>query len=285
MENKKLNAYLSKRQNQGTVILCFKILLENIILNDFESTMTKAEIHKEFDAQHQKFGIGTFRSDYLLRQSASSNFNAIGVKKDNATFFINPEFLMGVSKEGLKAIIDEINDHFGDVIGKQQRFLNEIESNLSLSIDERKKFIADMLLNRETEKKGQTFEVTSFAILKTFYKIRGFELNRFSTVYANDGGIDFTSQSAVYQVTTNLSSKKFEEDLKKAPLKKRIFVYKKETSSFEQQSFDDELVLDYISSEDLIQHLEYLFRKKSHQNSTLIINEIISEFKREYYME
>lgn len=285
MENKKLSAYLSKRKNQGTVILCFKILLENILSGSFDATMTKSEIHKEFDNQHNKFGIGTFRSDYLLRQSSSSSLNAIGVKKDNATFFINPEFLMGVSKDDIRTIINDIEKHFGDIVGRQQKFLREIESNLNLDLDKRKKFITEMLLGRETEKKGQAFEITAFAILKAFYKIRGFELNRFSTVYSNDGGIDFTSQLAVYQVTTHLSPKKFEEDLRKAPLKKRIFVYKKSSSAFKNQSFDDELVLDHINSEDLLQHLDYLFKKKPQQNSTLIINEIISEFRREYYID
>ncbi len=285
MENKKLSAYLSKRKNQGTVILCFKILLENILSNDFDATMTKSEIQRKFDDQHQEFGISTFRSDYLLRQSSASDSNAIAVEKDNITFFVKPKFLTGVSKEDLQNIINNIEKRFADIVDRQQRFLREIEANLEHSLNEKKQFITDMLLTRETEKKGQAFEVTAYAILKTFYKIRGFELNRFSTVYANDGGIDFTSQTAVYQVTTNLTPKKFEEDLRKAPLKKRIFVYKKSSSAFERQNFDDELVLDYISSEDLIQHLNYLFEKKPQQNSTFIINEIISEFRREYYME
>lgn len=284
MRNAKLTKYLAKRKNQGTVILCFKILIDNIIENGVGSTMVKSEINGEFDRQHRNYGIGTFRSDYLLRQSASSDLNAIGVKADNSTFFINSDFITEVDTSDLQKISLEIEEHFGKIIGKQIAFFEEIKSYLNKDLDNRKRFIHEMLTERETDKKGQSFEVTSFAILKTFYKIRGFELNRFSTVYSNDGGVDFASQMAVYQVTTSLSPKKFEEDLQKAPLKQRIFVYKSATSAFDPKSFDDALVLDHISSEDLIEHLDYLFKKKPEQNSVMIINEIITEFEREYYI-
>ena len=58
-----LKKYIEKRIKQGTVILCFKILLDNLILNGRKSTMTKSEINKIFDDQHKNFGVGTFRSD------------------------------------------------------------------------------------------------------------------------------------------------------------------------------------------------------------------------------
>ncbi len=284
MSNKKLTNYLAKRKNQGTVILCFKILLDSVIKNGVDSTLQKSEINIEFDKQHKNYGVGTFRSDYLLRQSASNDLNAIGVMSDNSTFFINPEFLEGLSVVELKKIADEIEEHFGKIIRRQIVFFNEIQTYLTKDIQSKRDFICHMLIERETDKKGQAFEVTSYAILKTFYKVRGFDLNRFSTIYSNDGGVDFASQIAVYQVTTNLSQKKFEEDLQKAPLKKRIFVYKNTTSSFDLKNFDDELVIDYISSEDLIEHLDYLLKKKPEQNSKMIIEEIISEFEREYYL-
>jgi hypothetical protein len=284
MRSMKLAKYLAKRKNQGTVILCFKILLDNIIENGTGSTMLKSEIHSEFDKQHKNYGIGTFRSDYLLRQSASSELNAIGVKSDNTTFFINQDFIDGLETIDLKKISDEIKNHFNEIIGKQVAFFEEIKSYLNESLESRKLFIQEMLTKRETDKKGQSFEVTSFAILKTFYKIRGFELNRFSTVYSNDGGVDFASQTAVYQVTTSLSPKKFEEDLQKAPLKQRIFVYKTATSAFDPSSFEEDLVLDHISSDDLLAHLDYMFKKKPEQNSQMIINVIITEFEREYYL-
>ena len=284
MNNQKLSNYLDRRMKQGTVILCFKILLENAISNGISSTMTKAEINKEFDQQHKNFGVGTFRSDYLLRQTSKSDLNAIGVKSDNSTFYIREEFLKDLSTEDIETISKGIEEFYENLTQEHKRLFKQIEGALKLNIAGRKKFILKMLLEQETDKKGQSFEVTAYAILKAFYRIRGFELNRFSTVYSNDGGIDFTSQMAVYQVTTNLSNKKFDEDLDKAPLKYRVFVYKTAASGFDTSRFDNDLVLDHISSDDLVKHLEYLLEKRPDKNSELILKVIESEFIREYYL-
>ncbi|MBN1253054.1 MAG: hypothetical protein JXA16_13035 [Bacteroidales bacterium] len=283
-ENDLLTKYLTRRRKQGTVILCFKVLLDNAIVHGMSSTMTKSEIHQTFDKQHKNFGVGTFRSDYLLRQTSKSDLNAIGVKSDNSTFYIRPEFLVGLSKNDLKTISKEIESYYRNKLLKNKELFDLITDALSFSVEDRKRFILKLLLEMETDKKGQAFEVTAYAILKTFYLIRGFELNRFSTIYSNDGGIDFTSQMAVYQVTTHLSNKKFDEDLDKAPLKNRIFVYKNEGNGFDKSKFNHELVLDYISSDDLVNHLEYLFSKKPERNSEMILDIIQNEFEREYYL-
>ncbi len=284
MPNQNLQNYLDKRLSQPTVILCFKVLLDNAIAKGLEARMSKAEINRAFDKEHKNFGVQTFRSDYLLRQSGESPDNAIGVESGGNKFFIRPAFLMGLSQQELKAIIEKINKQFLEVSGKQKILYNEISSAWELSIEKRKEFIIFMLLKKETDRKGQSFEVTAFAILKTFYSIRGFELNRFSTIYSNDGGIDYTSQTSIYQVTTKLSDKKFEEDIDKAPLKKRIFVFREAVANFDFSKMDNELVSDYISADDLLSHLDYLFQKKPEINSSLILDSILTEFHREYYL-
>jgi hypothetical protein len=284
MPNQNLQNYLDKRISQPTVILCFKVLLENIIINGHEARMTKAEINRAFDKEHKNFGVQTFRSDYLLRQSGENPDNAIGVESDGNNFFIRPTFLTGLTQKDLILTIENINKQFLEVSAKQKILYDEILKARKLSIEERKEFIIFMLLKKETDRKGQSFEVTAFAILKTFYSIRGFELNRFSTIYSNDGGIDYTSQTSIYQVTTKLSDKKFEEDIDKAPLKNRIFVFREAATNFDFTKMDNELVSDYISSDDLLNHLDYLFMKKPEVNSALILNIILTEFQREYYM-
>ena len=284
MPNKNLQNYLDKRMSQPTVILCFKVLLDNAIAKGLEAKMSKAEINKAFDKEHKNFGVQTFRSDYLLRQSGENPDNAIGVESGGTVFFIRPAFLMGLSQQELKEVIEKINRQFLEVSEKQKILYNEISLAGELSIEKRKEFIIFMLLKKETEKKGQSFEVTAFAILKTFYSIRGFELNRFSTIYSNDGGIDYTSQTSIYQVTTKLTDKKFEEDIDKAPLKKRIFVFREAVANFDFSKMDNELVSDYISSDDLLSHLDYLFLKKPEINSSLILDAILTEFQREYYL-
>lgn len=284
IKNSLLQRYLDKRRKQGTVILCFKILLDHTIVNGRSAIMTKSEINKEFDKIHKEYGVGTFRSDYLLRQSSNSELNAIGVQNDNSTFFIRPEFIEGLNSSDLNEISSEIEEFYLEATKKHKALFTLIEDAFFLDLEGQKEFIIKMLLEIETDRKGQSFEVTAYAILKAFYRVRGFELNRFSTIYSNDGGIDFTSQMAVYQVTTNLSNRKFEDDIDKAPLKQRVFVYKNEGSGFDKSNFDNDLVLDFISSDDLKVHLNYLFEKKPKTNSKLILGIIKQEFEREYYL-
>jgi hypothetical protein len=284
MPNQNLQNYLDKRMSQPTVILCFKVLLDNVIINGREARMTKAEINKAFDKEHKNFGVQTFRSDYLLRQSGENPDNAIGVESDGNKFFIRPSFLNGLTPKDLKLTVEKINRQFLEVTEKQRVLYAEISKAGNLPVEKRKEFIIFMLLKKETDRKGQSFEVTAFAILKTFYSIRGFELNRFSTIYSNDGGIDYTSQTSIYQVTTRLSNKKFEDDIDKAPLKNRIFVFREAVTNFDFSKMDSELVSDYISGDDLLNHLDYLFLKKPEVNSSLILNTILTEFQREYYL-
>lgn len=284
MKNKHLEAYLTKRLSQPTVILCFKVLLDNAIENGLNSRMTKAEVNRAFDLNHKDYGVQTFRSDYLLRQSGASPSNAIGVENKGNDFFIRPQFLEGVSIKDLEFVSEKIEKQFSQIIEKHKSLYKEIEDSKNLSTDGRKSYILNMLLHHETDRKGQCFEVTAFAILKAFYSIRGFELNRFSTIYSNDGGIDYTSQSSIYQVTTRLSDKKFEEDLAKAPLKKRIFVFREASGNFDFDKLKNELVSDYIDSDDLKSHLDYMFEKNADKNSLLILETILSEFQREYYL-
>lgn len=280
--NKLLERYLKIQINKPTVILCFKILLEHYLLHDSSIGMKKADIGKAFNSLNKDFGVQRFRTDYILRQTGKKD-NVIE-EKDNL-FSIKDEVLKSLTKEDINLIISQIDNKYLTNREYRKVFMKELNQARDLNISDKKEFIESMLLSRETEKKGQCFEVTAFAILKAFYAIRGFEINRFSTVYSNDGGIDYTSQSAVYQVTTLLSDSKYLEDISKVPLKNRVFVYKTAVQQFDFSKMKDNLVLDYINSEDLLNHLDYLFDKKPEANSAMIIDTIIAEFKREFYYE
>lgn len=282
MISQKLERYLEKRIDQPTVILCFKILLQNIIQNGIGAGMSKSEIAKVFNAEHHNFGIQRFKTDYILRQTGMGD-SAILEKND--VFFIDSVFLEGSGEEEWNEIISNINIKYSNLEQERQRFYEEIHSVKSYDVNERRGFILDMLLYRETEKKGQTFEVTAFAILKVYYSNRGFELNRFSTIYSNDGGIDYTSQSSIYQVTTLLSDAKFNEDIKKAPMKNRIFVYRKAAPNFNFDLLKHKLVIDYINTDDLLHHLDYMIMKSPVVNTNKVLDVILSEFEREFYKQ
>ncbi|MGP0689576.1 hypothetical protein ACW5UC_23810 [Priestia aryabhattai] len=282
MINKELETYLERRINEATVILSFRILLENVINNGAKSTLTKTQIEEEFNRQNYKYGISTFRSDYVLRQSGNDK-NAISQHKDQ--FFIKPNFIQGMNTPDFREVANLIDQHWDKLSQEQHRFMNNIEAQLEKTLGIKKDFIEKMLLKVETRKKGQCFEVTSFSILKVYLQNRGFELNRYSTVYSNDGGIDFTAQNAVYQVTTKLDKRKFKEDLNKVPLKHRIFVFRELSANFDKKVFDNELILDYLSPTELIDYLNYLSeREPAERNLNKIIENILSEFKREYYV-
>ena len=81
-----------------------------------------------------------------------------------------------------------------------------------------------------------------------------------------------------------MSDTKFEDDLKKAPLKKRIFVFKKAITGFDFRKMEDDLVSDYISADDLKNHLDYMLSKKPEANSTMVLDVILEEFEREHYL-
>jgi hypothetical protein len=283
MINSKLQTFIDKRISQPTVILCFRILLDKVIEYGPDHTMTKSEIAAVFNKYNRSFGIQKFKTDYVLRQTGVGDENAL--REKNKKFYIDKSFLIDSSIEDLRELSEQINKRFASITEIHKKLYKEISDAKALSIDERKKFILFMLLEKETDRKGQSFEVTSYAILKAYYSIRGFELNRFSTIYSNDGGIDYTSQTSIYQVTTKMSDTKFDEDLLKAPLKQRIFVFKESVAGFDISRMSHELVSDYIDSKDLVEHLNYLIVKKPERNSSLILDILLKEFEREYYID
>lgn len=281
MVNTLLDAYVNRTINQPTVILSFKILLNNHRLNGVDARMTKTQIETEFNLVHTQYGIETFRRDYVLRQCGRDR-NAIDQHED--LFFIKPNFLDGMDDGDYATILGRIDTHWGAFQNQQQRMIDEIQSLIeSDSIEEKRSYIAEMLTEREAIKRGQAFEVASFAVLNTYLYALGFSLNRFSTTYSNDGGIDFVAQNAVYQVTTKLNERKFDEDIKKVPGKERVFIYKDLTRDFDAAHLNHELVINHIGKDELISFLDYLVSKNANRFLPLILNVMKTEFQREFY--
>lgn len=281
MINALLQEYVNRRMDQPTVILSFVILLKNHALNGITSSMSKTEIETQFNAVHMNYGIATFRRDYVLRQCGHDD-NAIDQTADR--FYIKPSFLEGMSPEDYTTLINQIENHWGNFLNEQQRIIREIDNLIDNGTsDERYQYIVDMLCTREAVKRGQAFEVASFSVLSCFLYAHGFDLNRFSTTYSNDGGIDFVAQNAVLQVTTKLSERKFEEDIKKVPGKMRILVYKDLVTGFNRENFNHELVINHFSKEELCEKLEYLRQKNEEKFIQRILQTMKSEFNREFY--
>ena len=281
MVNDLLIEYVNRTINQPTVILSFRILLNNHRSNGIDAKMTKTQIETEFNRVHAQYGIETFRRDYVLRQCGRDR-NAIDQHDD--LFFIKPDFIDGMIDDDFASILDKIDTHWDNFQNKQQEMIEEVQFFIENGTTEEKRtYVAEMLTNREAIKKGQAFEVTSFAVLNTYLYSLGFSLNRFSTTYSNDGGIDFVAQNAVYQVTTKLSEKKFDEDIKKVTGKNRVLIYKDSTKDFNTDHFNHDLVINHIDKDELLGFLDYLVSKNADRFLNMILNVIKTEFSREFY--
>lgn len=281
MVNDLLNAYVNRRIGEPTVILSFRILLENHLENGVAARMTKTQIETKFNQVHEQYGIATFRRDYVLRQCGHDE-NAIDQNSD--LFFIKENFLDGMDEADYRQVLAQIDAHWGGVRNQQQTLISEIRDLISTgTIEDKRNYVASMLTTREAIKRGQAFEVSSFAVLSTYLNTLGFSLNRFSTTYSNDGGIDFVAQNAVYQVTTKLSERKFEEDIKKVPGKQRVFVYKDIVHGFNMENLNHELVVNHIGKNELIGYLDYLVGKNPERYLDRVLDAMITEFQREFY--
>lgn len=281
MINQNLLTYLNRRLKEATVILPFRILLVNHMNNGINARMTKTEIETEFNQVHQNYFIATFRRDYVLRQSGN-DANAID-QKDNF-FYIKPTFLEGMVTEDYQNVLNMIDNHWTTVRETQGQIINEINDLIENgNTEEQIDFISSLLTTRETAKKGQAFEVSSYSVLYTFLYSLGFNLNRFSNTYANDGGMDFIAQEGIYQVTTKLSAKKFDEDIQKLHDVERILVYKDTVSTFNHESFNHHLIRNHLDKKELKLILRYLARKNPSRFIPMILRKINEEFHRELY--
>ena len=281
MINAKLLDYVNDKLSQPTVILCCRILIKNHQLYGPDARMTKTEIETEFNKAHEDYGIATFRRDYVLRQCGHDEN---GITQTDNLFYIRPEFLSGMSNKDYSSVIDIIDSKWISYKSQQNEVIAEIKNLLqSNDFSNQERYIRDMLTTRETVKRGQAFEVTSFSVLFVFLSSFGFSLNRYSTTYSNDGGVDYVGQNAIYQVTTKLSERKFEEDIKKAPGKNRVMVYKDIISGFDYDNLNHELVINHISKEELCEVLQYLAKKNPAKFLPEILNVMINEFLREFY--
>ena len=281
MINDLLQKYVSAKMNQPTVILPCRILIDNHRKNGINATLTKTEIETRFNAVHEQFGIATFRRDYVLRQCGHDEN---GITQTDNKFYIRPEFLTDMNDNDYAAILKQIDDHWGAFQNLQEHIINEIQDLFDNGThDQQKQYITDMLTRREAVKRGQAFEVASFSVLSTYLNSLGFTLNRYSSTYSNDGGIDFVAQNAVYQVTTKLSETKFEEDIKKVPGKQRVLVYKDLVRDFDLNNFNHELVINHLDKTELCNILSYLEEKSADKYLPQILKTMKVEFLREFY--
>jgi hypothetical protein len=280
IQNPLLKSYLVKRLEEPTVILCFVVLLEFYLQNPPKLTATKSEVEKAFNKKIRDFGINTFRRDYLKRQSGDPR-NAID-ESGSQSFFLRKEFRKGLDPDVSKRILNDIYEHYSERRASSKQLLQRLEFLASAPQQKQRVYISDFLKDEISGNlRGQYFEITTFAILKVYFESFGFLLNRFSTTFANDGGMDFVGQQGIYQVAVNMNEKKFNEDIIKTPNIQRVIVFKELVKNFDVTLFSHPLILRVVDMPMLESILDDLCKIEHQAYLKRIINTITHELSRE----
>ena len=256
-----LSKLVVPRLNKFTVIATVLEVLEGHIEalqenRKFEGR-TAQQVQNGFNKRAEAMGELWFFPSYLQRHAKSGDFFI----ETNGRFRLRDELLDGVTLKDLVAVRASILSHWEKHRANKQTLLKEFRRATILSkieIQSRREFIERHI----GDESSQIFEIISYAILSVYFKCLGFSLRRFSTTFANDGGMDFICGEGIYQVTISPSKTKVERDLGKLPGTKRVLVAPSFSNKVAALALANENVLQVIESSDLSKHfLAWLCKK------------------------
>lgn len=275
-----LKILIDKQKTNFSVIMTFYVLLADYrqsIANsrDYQGLLSR-EIRSAYNLIATEYGKKAFANSYVQRHTKTNDF----FLEDQSRYKIRPELLEGLVLDKVDEILKMIKFNFQKYIQERLEVIRSIENLKESEFDEDSlKKALSALLTKDGFNKGQLFEIISFSILREYFSTFGFTLNRFSTTFSNDGGIDFIAQDCVYQVTHAPTVKKIETDLRKLPEIKRVIVLPKLSESIRKILVESELVKGVITSEDLMNH--FLPRLLNMEISKRLFETIIFELNRE----
>lgn len=229
-----------------------------------------------------KFLHSQFHTTYIARQLGPRGF--LVIEQDRYRF--RPTLLEGVSGDDLETLHGELVASLRDATEQRRAAIKRLESACNLpeeQIAERRQLVEDYL-GQFLGNGGENFEIISFAILREYFRSFGFQLQRFSTTHANDGGIDYVGGNSIYQVSSDVSIPKLRSDLAKAPNAERVIVRPKMTP--ELLSNLNEQVLETVELADLLTHFVGWLLNRDHQSKKArhlqgILRVALAEFRRE----
>lgn len=251
-------------------------------INSENSGLSIAQINAKYNNYKESFGIKkNFYASYIQRHLKENDI----FEEFQGKYRIKKSLTDCLSVSELEKIrsiiVSEIirNNHSLKTI--HEEFDAVLDHNDS---DECYKYIINFFDTKRFNNYGQVFEIVSFSILSTYFKCFGFSLNRFSTSFSNDGGMDFISAQGIYQVTAAPDISKIKSDLSKLPGIKRVLVlsFAKEDVIKQYLSYSD--VTEIITTTELKEHfLMWLYRhdKLTGNNLKSVILLIRNEFSRE----
>ncbi len=209
-----------------------------------------------------KFLHSQFHTTYIDRRLGPRSFLIL----EHDLYRFRPALLEGISADDLEALYAELVASLRDAAEQRRAAIRRLESACDLpeeKIAERRQLVEEYLA-QFLGNGGENFEIISFAILREYFRSFGFQLQRFSTTHANDGGIDYVGGNSIYQVSSDESLSKLRSDLAKAPDAERVIVRPKMTS--ELRSNLNEQVLETVDLSDLLTHFVGWLLNRDHQS-------------------
>lgn len=277
---------LRKHLGQRTVLgVAIPILVDHIRAakkGKGASGLTEKEIASGFNQLAGRYIKSEYHSTYIDRRLGKRGF----LDFEGDRYKIRQGLLAGLSVEELDHLHDELVGSLRSAFEQRQAAIKKLEQACSLPrqcVSERYALV-DTYLSQLSGNRGEMFEVVSFAVLREYFRTFGFQLQRFSTTHANDGGMDFVGGEAIYQVTTDESMQKLRRDLKKAPGTKRVLVRPRVTQEIGELSEAE--VLETIDLKDLLSHfIAWLLsrdtRAKRAKHLQQVLQIALEEFRRE----
>jgi hypothetical protein len=229
-----------------------------------------------------KFLHSQFHTTYIDRRLGPRGFLVL----EQDLYRFRPTLLEGVSLVDLEALHKELVNSLRDAAEQRRAAIQRLESACNLpeeQIAERRQLVEEYL-DHFLGNGGENFEIISFAILREYFRSFGFQLLRFSTTHANDGGIDYVGGNSIYQVSSDESLSKLRSDLAKAPDAPRVLVRPRMSS--ELLSNVNEQVLETIELADLLAHFVGWLLSRDHRSKKArhlqgVLQVALAEFRRE----
>lgn len=244
--------------------------------------LTAKEIETGFRELCGKFLHSQFHTTYIDRRLGPRGFLVL----EQHLYRFRPPLLEGLSLGDLENLHQELVNSLRDAAEQRRAVIDRLESACRLpeeEIDQRRQLVEEYL-HQYLGTGGENFEIISFAILREYFRSFGFQLQRFSTTHANDGGIDYVGGNSIYQVSSDESLMKLRSDLAKAPGVERVLVRPRMTSELLANINDH--VLETIELADLLTHfvgwlLSRDCRSKKAKHLQRILQVALAEFCRE----
>lgn len=240
------------------------------------------EIEAGFRELCGKYIHSHFHNTYIDRRLGPRSF--LMLQGDLYSF--RPTLLENVSLSDLSEVHDELVASLRTAAERRQAVIRRLEVACSLPADRivERQQIVDDYLRQFLGNGGENFEILSFAILRQYFQSFGFELRRFSTTHANDGGIDYVAGSSIYQVSSDESLSKLRSDLAKAPGTERVIVRPQMTA--ELLGNLDGQVLETLELNDLLTHFVGWMLSRDHRSLRAkhlqgVLQVALAEFRRE----